>query len=58
MNTMTRPVDPQLPLSLLFLAVVESTRQERTRRTIEAERDELREFELAQEEPERWDGMV
>jgi hypothetical protein len=58
MNTMTRPVDPQLPLSLLFLAVVESTRQERTRRTAEVEREEIRDFELAQEDPERWDGMV
>ena len=58
MNTMPRPVDPQLPLSLLFLAVVEGKRQERSRRAVEIERDEIREFELAQEDPERWDGMV
>ena len=58
MNTMIRNVDPQLPLSLLFLTIVESTRQERTRRTVEIEREEIREFELAQEDPERWDGMV
>jgi hypothetical protein len=58
MNTYLRSADPQLPLSLLFLAVVENARQERHKRSADAEQDEIREFERTLEEPERWDGMV
>jgi hypothetical protein len=58
MNTHLRSADPQLPLSLLFLAVVENARHERHMRVAESEQDEIREFERLLEEPERWDGMV
>jgi hypothetical protein len=58
MNTHLRSADPQLPLSLLFLAVVENARQERHMRVVEAEQNEIREFEMMHEEPERWDGLL
>lgn len=59
MTLHARPIDPQLPLSLLFLAVAEGARQEIQRyRAAEAEREEAYEFERAMEEPERWDGLL
>ena len=58
MTMHSRGIDPQLPLSLLFLAVAEGARQEIHRmRAADAEREERAEFERAMEEPERWDGL-
>jgi hypothetical protein len=59
MTPSLQPIDPQLSLSILFLALSDRRMQEITRR-LEKEQDRLsRQIELMQqEEPERWDGLL
>jgi hypothetical protein len=53
------PIDPQLSLAILFLAISDHRSQEVANR-MEREQDRLsRQLELMQqEEPERWDGLL
>jgi hypothetical protein len=59
MTPSLHPIDPQLSLSILFLALSDHHMKELSRR-VEAEQDRLsRQIELMQqEEPERWDGLL
>jgi hypothetical protein len=59
MTPTLHPIDPQLSLSVLFLALSDHRMKELTRR-VEAEQDRLsRQIELVQQEdPERWDGLL
>ena len=58
MSTHVRANDPQLQLSILFLAIADSKRHETQRRTSENEGTTPDEAEWIHEDPERWDGML
>ena len=53
------PIDPQLSLTILFLAITDHRSQEMANR-VEREQDRIsQQIELMQqEEPERWDGLL
>ena len=57
MNVHAHPTDAQLPLSILFLAMTDSARQEPQRAVHPKSETRTAERETAYEEPERWDGM-
>jgi hypothetical protein len=58
MSTHVRANDPQLQLSILFLAIADSKRHEAQRRVTENEQTSPDETEWMHEEPERWDGLL
>lgn len=60
MNAGIHSIDPQLSLSVLFLAITEHRIQEIKLRRSEMEQENLsRQIEIVQlEEPERWDGLL
>ena len=56
-STHAHPIDTQLSLSILFLALSENAQEEPRRAAIAKSERPVRERETTYEEPERWDGL-
>jgi hypothetical protein len=56
-NAHTHPIDAQLSLSMLFLALAEGIKPDAERATLRGGEVSRREREVPYEEPQRWDGL-